>query len=203
MLNKKHIADIILIIVILSVGYLLYDWIYTPFSTDYSFETITKVTTEYPNPIYITFHWVTEDELQVGKDIDIDVSIKGLPYSQTNKTLEKITIEFDEIYLNFWDKYSDEPLSSNLLSLGPNWDENTFTSEPIKIRFIIPTDITIEFCDYNIPKCFEIPNIIHPAPHDLAVQILNSRIALGLSLMLVILSSVIIWSRIKYDSKNK
>jgi len=201
-MNKKHLAsDLVLIAIIAIVTYLGYEWIYVPFVTTYNFETITKVSSEYSNPIYITFHWVTEDELQVGKDIDVDATVKGLPYLSTNKTLEKITIEFDEIYLNFWDADSNEPLSSNLLLLEPNWNENSFNSKPIKIRFIIPTDIPAEFCDYNIPKCFEIPNIIHPAPHDLAVQLQTNRIGLGISFMLAVLSSVIVWSRIRFDSK--
>jgi len=200
-MNKKRLADVGLIIAIGIVAYLGYEWIYVPFTTDYSFETITKVSNEYANPIHITFHWVTEDELQVGKDIDIDITVKGLPYTQENEPLEKITLEFDEIYLNFWDEYSDQPLPSNLLVLQSNWENNSFVSDPIKIRFIVPTDVPVEFCDYNIPKCFEIPNIIHPAPHDLAVQLQTNRVGLGLSLMLALLSSVIIWSRIKFDSK--
>lgn len=202
-MKKSHIiAHTILVIIIIIVIYVGYDRIYKPFTEDYDFFTIIKVSNQYTNPIYLKFYYVTDDELQVGNEIDINVIITGLPYNQENSTSKEISLEFDEKYLNFWDENSNDPLHYNKLILKPNLEDNYFYSDPIKIRFIVPVDIPATFCDNNIPKCFEIENIIHPAPHDLAVQIETNKISLGVSLMLVILSSTIVWFRFTLDNKK-
>jgi len=200
-MKTKHIpAHIILGIIIVAVSWTGYNLIYLPFVEYYDFNTITKVSNDkYPDPIYLKFNWVTIDELQVGNDVDISLIVTGLPYSSNNT--KNISLEFNEKYLNFWDKYSDKPLPHNKLILKQNLEENYFYSEPIKIRFIVPTDVPATFCDDNIQTCFEIENIIHPAPHDLEVQIQTNRIALGVSFMLVILSSVIVWYKFTLASK--
>lgn len=201
-MKKKHIvAHMLLGIIILLVSYTGHQLIYLPLVEDYDFETVTKVTNdEYHNPFYLKFHWITDDELQVGNEIDLSLIVTGLPYTPDNST-KNISLEFNEKYLNFWDEYSEKPLPHNILTLKLNWEKNYFYSEPIKIRFIVPTNVPAMFCDDNIPTCFEIENIIHPAPHDLEVQIQTNRIGVGISLMLVILSAVIIWSRITFESK--
>jgi len=200
-MKKIHIIPhVILGLVIAVVLYTGYNLIYLPFVDDYNFETITKVSKEiYPEPIYLKFNWTTIDELQVGNDVDISLIVTGLPHSYNDT--KNISLEFNEKYLNFWDEFSDKPLPYNMLILKPNEEKNYFYSEPIKIRFIVPTDVPATFCDENIPTCFEIENIIHPAPHDLEVQIETNRIALGVSLMLVILSSVIVWYKFTLGTK--
>lgn len=51
------------------------------------------------------------------------------------------------------------------------------------------------FCDYNLENsCTNLENVIRPAPHDLAVQIDTNRIGLAVSLLVLILSIVIVWS---------
>ena len=67
----------------------------------------------------------------------------------------------------------------------------------IKIRFIIPENIHLNFCDSNLGKCMQVDKIIHPAPHDLAVQIDTNRIGIGISLLVAIFSCIIIWSKIR------
>jgi len=148
-MKKKHIiVHFFFVVMIVAVFYAGYDWIYLPFVDDYNFETITKVSNDiYPNPIYLNFNWTTIDELQVGNDIDISLIVTGLPYSYNNT--KNISLEFNEKYLNFWDKYSDKPLPHNKLILKPHGEEKYFYSELIKIRFIIPVDVPATFCDDN------------------------------------------------------
>jgi len=202
-MKKKSIsAHIGLLIVILVIGILAYDWIYEPMTNDYSFTTIAKVSNEYENPLYFTFNWITKDELQVGKEILLEVQITGLPYSKNNTSTKPISLEIDEKHLNFWDEFSTEPLPTNVMFFKYDLEEDHFYSEPINLRFIIPTNINMMFCDENIPKCIDILNVIHPAPHDLAVQLETNRVGLGISLMLVLLSSAIIWSRIAFDTNR-
>jgi len=201
--NKTIGAHFVLALVIVVVSALAYDWIYDPITNDYSFTTITKVSNEYEVPLYFTFFWTTEDELQVGKEIQLEVQITGLPYSENNTATKQISLEIAEKFLNFWDEFSIEPLSTNVMIFKYDLESDYFYSESLNLRFIVPTAINMTFCDKNIPKCINIPNVIHPAPHNLAVQLETNRVGLGISLVLIILSSVIVWSRIAFDSSYR
>lgn len=199
-MRKRTIgAHIGLSIIVIAVIISVFNWIYVPMNTNYSFTTITKVSNGYEDPLYFTYFWTTEDELQVGKEIQLEVQITGLPYSENNTSIKQISLEIDEKLLNFWNEFSTEPLPTNVMIFKHDLESNYFYSESMNIRFIIPTTINMTFCDENIPKCIDIPNVIHPAPHDLAVQLETNRVGLGISLMLVILSSVIVWSRIVFN----
>ena len=204
LMKSSHIiVHVILGIVIIGVIVVGHDLIYKPLTEDYDFFTTTRVSNQYSEPIYLEFYWNTEDELQVGNDVDISVIVTGLPYASDNLPPKEISLEFDEKFLNFWDEYSKNPLSQNKLILQYNLERNYFYSDHIKLRFIVPTDISATFCDGNVPKCFEIKNIIHPAPHDLEIQIQTNKIGLGVSLLLVVLSTAIIWSRITLNNQEK
>ena len=200
MKKRTIVAHVGLTMIVIVIGSLAYAWLYVPMANDYSFTTITKVSNEYEKPIYFTFDWTTEDELQVGKEIQLEAKITGLPYSKNNTSIKPISLEINEKFLNFWDEFSTKPLSTNVMIFKYDSESNYFYSEPITVRFIIPTDISMLFCDENIPKCVKILNVIHPAPHDLAVQLETNRIGLGISLMLALLSSVIVWSKIAFDT---
>ncbi len=198
-MRKRTIgAHVGLAVVVFVIGILAFDWIYVPMNTDYPFTTITKVSNGYEDPLYFTYFWTTKDELQVGTEIQLKVQIIGLPYSENNTSIKRISLEIDEKFLNFWDEFSTEPLSTNVMIFKHDLESDYFYSEPITLRFIIPTVVNMTFCDENISQCIDIPNVIHPAPHNLAAQLETNRVGLGISLMLVILSSVIIWSRIAF-----
>ena len=64
-------------------------------------KTVTKVSELYEEPIFLTFHWLTADEIQVGNLITLDIEIRNLPYN-SNMMLENISIRFYEEQLNFW-----------------------------------------------------------------------------------------------------
>lgn len=84
------------------------------------------------------------------------------------------------------------------------WKNDTLTSEKIPLRFIVPKDIPMEFCDYNIePSCRIIQDVIHPASFDLADRIKNSRITITASLVILSLSSIIVWYRFSEKSENR
>lgn len=183
------------------ISFLFLFFIIVPFITPYDFVTITKVSEQYPEPIYFTFHWVTEDELQVGKLITFDAKLRGLPYTPADLPLQDIELKFDERQLNYWsnkrDTQNNEILQYDFLIFRPNWENEFFETGEIDIRFIVPTDIRLEFCDQNIPNCFFIENVIHPAPYDLYVQIETKRVAIGITFAIAIFSCLIIWTRIK------
>ena len=164
-------------------------------------KTITKVSNIYDEPLFLTFHWITGDEIQVGKLITLDIELRGLPYKE-NMTLNEIKINLNETQLNYWSNESDiennQILQEDSFVFRPDSASSAFISDPIKIRFIIPTDISLEYCDYNIePSCYEIKNIIHPAPYDLASSLEADRITITFSLLIAVLSTSIIWSRIR------
>lgn len=184
--------------IIFVIGFFL---IIYPLYTPLDVETIRKVSEIYPEPIHLIFHWITDDEIQVGKLITLDVKVKGLQYFQ-NSTLKKVEIVFNERQINYWyDK--DDPRQNKFeqadqITLKPNWNYNVFESNKINLRFIVPENISIQFCDYNIePSCHTIENIIQPAPYDLASQIDSNRIIITLSLIIASLSFIVVWSRIR------
>ena len=195
--HRKLVADISLIVVIIIIGGLLTFWIFNPMSTDYEFQTITKVSEPYENPIYLIFHWKTEDELQVGNLITLWIEIKGLPYLPEDD-LDKIKVNFLEKDLNYFNSETDLILPSDSFEFNPDWDNKVFRSNESDLRFIVPNNISIQYCDYNqINSCMIIENIIHPAPHDLAVQINTNKIGLAISLILLLLSAVIVWRTLR------
>lgn len=195
--HRKLVADISLIVVITIIGGLLTFWIFNPMSTDYEFQTITKVSELYENPIYLIFHWKTEDELQVGNLITLWIEIKGLPYLPEDD-LDKIKVNFLEKDLNYFNSETDLILPSDSFEFNPDWDNKVFRSNESDLRFIVPNNISIQYCDYNqINSCMIIENIIHPAPHDLAVQINTNKIGLAISLILLLLSAVIVWRTLR------
>lgn len=164
-------------------------------------KTVTKVSGIYENPIFLTFHWITADEIQVGEKITIDIQLRGLPYTE-NMTLNDIEIHFKEEQLNYWsydgDIKNNEIRKIDFVVLKYDRNNDVFKSDPIDIRFIIPTDISIELCDYNLEEpCNEIKNIIHPASFDLRERILTNRIALTFTLVVAGLSVVGIWSKFR------
>ena len=198
----KHFAsDAAFVVVIGIILFYVNELIYEPFVDPYEFKTIAKVSEKYEQPIHFTFNWQTEDELQVGKNVTFSSEIRGLPYSQLDEPLKEISLQFDERQLNYWsyegDTINNETFQKDSITFQPNWDEGVFSSDDVEIRFIVPTDVVLTFCDNNIPTCWNVTNVIHPAPHDLAVQIQTNRIALGLTFGLAAFSSAIVWSRLR------
>lgn len=201
---KQIISDISLVVAIIILIIYFNQVIIVPANLDYEFETILKFSEMYEEPIFLTFHWITEEELQVGKSSSIWVEIQDMPYSVENIPSEQISLQFDERQLNFWNinienKNNDMPYIDTLI-FEPDWEDNVFRSNEIEIRFIVPTDISAEFCDENIPKCETITNIIHPAPFDLSTQIESNRIDSALMFIVVGLSFVIVWATLRPKS---
>jgi hypothetical protein len=198
---KKKKIDIIFgfglfLIFILGFIFVLY-----PILTPLDVETVTKVSGIYKNPIFFTFHWITDDEIQVGKLVTLDVRLNGLPYN-SSMNLKNIEIQIPEQYLNYWeDKKSDRQNKfpqSNVLILKSDSNTNVFRSEPINLRFIVPDDIPVIFCDYNKNSpCDKIPYFIHPAAYDLANRIDTNRILISLSLLTASLSVIVVWTRLR------
>jgi len=184
-----------------------------PVYNDLDVKTITKIDYIYENPISITFHWITADQIQVGKLITLELEIQDLPYEQ-NMTLSDIIVNFDQTQLNYW---IDEKAASKIFDneakrqisypmkdeiiLKLDLDSNTFKSESFNLRFVTPEDVSIQYCDYNLDSpCYQINNIIHPAPYDIDDRIQGNRIVISMSLVTVGLSSIVVWTTLR---KNK
>ena len=199
--KKQIMADAALGVVIIVIALTANEIVYKPLTEPYEFKTVAKVSNQYDQPIYFTFQWKTEEELQVGKLVTFNSTIRGLPYSSSDEPLKDISLKFDERQLNYWSNKTDTKnngiFQKDSITFQPIWDEEVFRSDKVDLRFVIPTDITLEFCDFNIPRCINIVNVIHPAPHDLAVQIETNRIGLGLTLALAAFSSAIVWSKLR------
>ena len=195
---KKKDGDALFVIGILILTALGIYWIATPYFQPNPFNTFYKISDIYDDPIYMKFHWVTDNELQVGKPIKLSVEIRELPYTNQSKPIPNIEIRFNENELNYLHvdegRLGNKIYEKDYLTFKRGSENNVFISEPIGIRFIVPTDISVDFCDSTLdPECTKIKNIIHPAPHDLAVQILTNQIGIALSFVIVGFSGVMIW----------
>jgi len=200
-ITKQNISDVSLVAAIIILFIFAYPVIIEPASTDYEFEIILKFSEMYKKPIFLIFHWITVEELQVGELSSVWVEIQDMPYSKENMPTEQISLQFDENQLNFWNtnienKNNDVPYLDTLI-FEPDWENNVFRSNEIEIRFIVPTDISAEFCDNNIQECNKLTNIIHPAPFDLNTQLESNRINFSLSFVVVGLSFVIVWATLR------
>lgn len=177
-------------------------WILIPYYTPYPFTTFAKVSGIYNETITIKINWEPENELQVGKPIKLSMELRDLPYSNATTPLEDIIIRFDERDLNYLhpdeSRTGDITYNKDFLTITPDLESGLFKSDEIWIRFVVPIDISVQFCDPNLKsECTKIEKIIHPAPHDLAIQIQNNQIGIAVSLVIASFSIVIIWSRLR------
>jgi len=180
-----------------------------PSINDTKFKTVTKVSEIYDEPIFFTFNWITNDELQVGKLVTLSIDVQGLPHNE-NAT-KNIEIKFDEKQINYWEdegswnsfnfkelQRQKEFPEKDLVQLEPNSDYSVFSSEIFNLRFISPQDISIQYCDYNLESsCHQIENIIHPAPYDIDSQIQSNRIVITMAIITASFSLIVVWLRKK------
>ena len=202
-MNKVDIGLVVGLGAIFIVGLFL---VLIPIITLLDVETVSKVSGIYDEPIFLTFNWITDDEIQVGKLITFDVQVHNLSYTK-NMTLNSIEISFIENQINYWydqeDSRQNRYPQSDIVTLYPDWENKIFKSDKINFRFIIPEDISIQYCDYNLEiPCYDIPKIIHPAPYDLANRIDSNRIVITLSLIIASLSAIVVWSRLRDTLKK-
>lgn len=160
--------------------------------------------TIYAEPIALTFHWIVEDEIQVGKLMTLEIIAENLPYKQ-NSTLKEIKLYFEEEYINLWFDKNDPRQklypTSNVFLLKPDKEKNTFSSGKINFRFIVPIDMHMMLCDQNQnDTCEPIENIVHPAPYDLANRIDTNRLVVGLTLAVMGIGVLNAWARLKNSS---
>lgn len=140
--------------------------------------------------IDLKFCWVTDRGIQVGKLITVYVEVNSTRYISNNTNFEKITITLPPDVINYWidpnDKKQKRFEMTNKLTIY-NYSEN-LRSDPINIRFSVPNNISIEYCEYTIKEeCFTIHNIIKPAEYhiDEIINTNNSLIRLTYSIIIL------------------
>ncbi len=178
--------------------------IIAPVTIPYSFQTVTKVS-GYDEPIYLTFHWQTEDELMVGKLIKVWVEARGLPYEVRDNMQTNMTIQFNQLnyFSNVYDVEHNKISEVDTVLFEADAANNVLKTSPIFIRYIVPVDVSVTLCDRNQQKgCAEISQIIHPAPHDTFVQIDTTRTNAGVSIIVAIFTVVTIWFNTRNRNKN-
>ena len=71
-----------------------------PLFDGYNFETISKVSDKYSEPIYLSFQWeLDEEELMTGQEAIVLVEVQNLPYNETNYPV-LFQIKFDGV--GYW-----------------------------------------------------------------------------------------------------
>ena len=166
------------------------------------FQTIRKfMHPESSEEVTIEFCWiVTQDVLQVGPLVTLDAKVQGAHYDKSSTDYEKITITIPDKLLNYRfdsnDARSSEYAQSGELVLHPS-SSDTFTSNgmPINIRLIVPDTIYVDYCEYTLDEnCFQIDNIIQPAPYFYVgqLEIYDQMSTLNESLELLIILVIIL-----------
>ena len=164
------------------------------------FQTIRKfMHPESSEEVKIELCWiVTQDVLQVGPLVTLDAKVQGAHYAENYADYEKITLTIPDKFLNYKfgsDARSLEYAQSGELVLYPD-GAGAFTSNgmPINIHLIVPDTIHVDYCEYTLDEnCFEIDNIIQPAPYyyvgqtDMYDQLVKLNESLEIILILVII----------------
>ena len=161
--------------------------------TDYQFYTISKVQGKYDEPIYVSFHWKTEDEIITGKQVEVWIETH-LPYDSI-VNLKQIEVQFKGIgyYRDTAENLFERITKDEKVTLQAEDSKGRiFKSEPIKLRYAVEGPKSVMFCDYNTqPPCTEIPDVVEVAPRSTSYEISVSKLILigtiGLYIMTVIL----------------
>ena len=201
-LPAVNLKNIIFILSLSALTALFFYAVIVPLTTDYPFQTVTKFQGSYHKPVYITFNWMSHDELMVGKRIFVSVEIRGLPYA-SNQTLKYIQMKFNGLnyFSNLNDNVNNVISTIDTVDFKPDWNNDVFKSNKIQIRYITPIDESVQLYDYNQPQWnMTVNGIIHPAPHDTYVQILTERSNAGVSIAILVATVIIVWNALKKDT---
>jgi len=200
-MNKTIIEYVAVGAIILFIIVSFYPFLERIHFTGYQFVTISKVSDKYAEPVYLQFHWKTEDELMTGKQAEVWIESQ-LPYSSA-ESLKPIQVEFEGIgYFSmpsesFTDRISKDPIVTLEIE---NRNEKIFKSETIKIRYAVEGAKGILFCDYNIePSCTEVKDIIEVAPHAIDFNITVSKLSIVATITILVLSVILVWLTIRVD----
>ena len=108
-------------------------------------------------------------------------------------------------YVNGFDLVKDElkSLSNIQIIMGRETDETNvltlyydnhtkiFKSEPINIRFTVPDNVSVLYCEYtHEEKCFTVKNILKPAEYSLEQEIENNELLINLTAVIAILTLI-------------
>lgn len=180
------------------VSFMVYSFIFLIFpnvDNNYEFETITKVSDKYTEPIYLSFHWKVEaEELMTGQKTYVWIEAQGLPYSYSD-TLKKIQIKFEGI--GHWKGKTGPNLIDRIsklenVTLQPkSGEKNIFKSDTIPIRYAVDGYKSVLLCDYNTdPVCTRISDVIEVAPHAKTFDITMTTISVIAGTVVVVLVAI-------------
>ena len=147
----------------------------------------------------ITSCWITKTSIQVGTPILFDANVTSPRYIENTTHYKNVTIKFLHSDMNYWnipnDSKQNEYKLSSELTLYPDDSRNFIANKSISIRFTVPHNIAIHYCEYTInEKCFKIHDILQPAQYHLALQIETDEKLIRLTeiLLFITLFTVII-----------
>ncbi len=191
-----------MVFVVALISYIIYLAAIEP-TNHYQFETITKVSEKYDEPVYLSFHWdVADAELRTGAQVTIWTEAYNLPYNSTNAS-KKIQVKFEGI--GYWkgsaDKLIDRISKEENVTLQPkSGEDNVFKSNSITVRYTTEGMKGVLFCDYNIePVCTAVPDVIEVAPHATSFQIDTARTSHIVAVSLMTFAVITIWLMIRHE----
>jgi len=191
---KRKLAEYVLFIgSILAIIIIVFPFLSTIHVVDYEFYTISKITGMYDEPVFLSFHWKTKDEVITGEPIEVWAEVQ-LPYNTTD-SLKKIEITFDDVgyYAKSTKNYFERISSNEHIELVSQEDtERMFKSEPIKIRYAVDGHKDVIYCDYNVASsCVKIVDIIEVAPHATTVDISLGKIVFVATIGVFVLTAIV------------
>ncbi len=199
--KQQKIADIILAIVIITVLTSSSFVNLIPRTTPLEITTVTKFSDLYDKPIFLKFNWISDEQVIVGNPVLFRAELVGLPYSTSDESLEPITLQFIERQIDYFgsegETIEEEISKRDRVRFSPDLEEDIFKSNQITVRFIVAEPVDIELCDQNISKCKIIEDIIVVEPRSLKLQIDQNRISLTIAFGAILLSSILVWRRMR------
>ena len=145
--------------------------------------------------INLKFCWIVDNQIQVGKLLTVYAESNSVRYVQNSTKYENITITFPQNMINYWidDKHPRQNKydETNVLTLYYDNHTKIFKSEPINIRFTVPDNVSVLYCEYtHEEKCFTVKNILKPAEYSLEQEIKNNELLINLTVIIAILTLI-------------
>ena len=145
--------------------------------------------------INLKFCWIVDNQIQVGKLLTVYAESNSVRYVQNSTKYENITITFPQNMINYWidDKHPRQNKydETNVLTLYYDNHTKIFKSEPINIRFTVPDNVSVLYCEYtHEEKCFTVKNILRPAKYSLEQEIKNNESLINLTVIIAILTVI-------------
>ena len=194
MLTREKLEYIFLIGAFALIFVIFYPHFKDVHFVEYEFYTVSRISSMYEQPVYLSFHWKTKTEVITGEPVEVWAETL-LPY--TDNPPQKIQVRFEGV--GYYDEPSPDYLERisevDTVTLYPSEDKpSLFSSKPIELRYAVDGAKSVEFCDYNvIPPCSTVSDVIEVQPRSTAFETSIAKLIMVGTLAIYVLTVVLIF----------